>query len=800
MSSETPRTRILIVDDNDRVRDGMAMRIRISSESYEVEGVRTADEAFQELNEKSYDVVLCDLVLPGELDGAAITREIVEKHPGVRVVVFSGYESGERKVQVLKAGAFSYLAKPINYEELLHAIQTINSIRRTERFERSFRTLAKISHQLQTSLDFDLLAERVVHGATALGFVRARLYIYESEHKSLVGKVALGAREGFNFTGYEVPFRLNDPVIDAIFQADRPMVWNRDKILETFGIDDTEPWMTDLALHDTTWIDLPLIAGKSRVGTLAVDHGAGSRPHYDREDLEILDVFAGMAAKALKNSQTYQKEALVNASLGSILRDAPDAVITTNLQGIVTFVSPSGHRVTGHRPEKMLGQPAAKFYTDENGEKDAGIRFANQLMQDLRDGEGTISNRRALLTSPTGGPPRLVSISASLLRNDDGEAIGTMGILKELGALEAQSEQYRDVLEGFGYGTLLLGKNGNIRFINRKAARLIQMSREEADGRAFFDLVLPNQQQTLRLSFDEVIAVGDEKRVDISVVRQDGSRMAVNAKLTPIKSPTGVGGVAVAFSDKSELMALIQSGRLMALGQMVAGVAHEVNNPLNNMLVSVRELAARFERVESSQLKDDTEVFDKLKKKAGQYLEMAERNGLRIQGIVEQLRDFAKPSTFALVASPINRVVEDALGFFRTRFHNHNIVLVTELAEDLPQVSVDTNRLQQVFVNLIVNAEEAMETQPEKVLTVSTRAADGGDVEVLVTDNGSGIPEEIIDVIFDPFFTTKSPTKGTGLGLSISKSIMDMHEGTIRASRGPGGRGTTFTLRFKAAA
>lgn len=776
----TQATRILIVDDNDRVRDAMSMRVRFSSDSYQVEGVGSGREALGLLAEKEFDIVLCDLVLRGEMDGITTTQEILKNHPGVRVVVFSGNEAGDRKVQILKAGAFSYLSKPINHDELIHSIETINSIRHTERLERSFRTLARISHQLQASFNFDEVAGRVIQGARDLGFCRARLYIYEPESQALVGKAACGVPAGIDFEGYEVPMR-DQAMIDAIFQADRPSVWNRQLIVDAYGDGAAEPWTSDLGLQDVAWVDLPLIAGNEQVGTLAVDDET-SDGGYTQEDLEILDVFAGLAAKALNNARMYEKEAIANASLGSILRDAPDAVITTDLSGIVSFASPSSQRVTGFPPEKMIGQPAHRFYTDEAA-AEVGLQIAHEIMQRLHD-DGTIANQRILLRSGT-GKPRPVSLSASLLRDERGEAVGTLGFLKDLGALEAQSEQYRDLLEGFGYGTIFLSPQGRIRFVNRKAARLLKRPRREVEGESFFKMVLSSQRGPFEEGFGEVLRGGGEVRLDFSIIRPSEDRVAVSARLTAVKGRGGVAGVAVAFYDKGELGALIQSGRLMALGQMVAGVAHEINNPLNNVLVAVREMASRLEREGS------------LTEKNRQYAEMIERNGQRIQRIVEQLRDFAKPTGFELRPVPLAEVVDDALGFFRTRFTNHNIVLRTDFAAGVADVLVDANRLQQVLVNLIVNAEEAMEGQAERCLSLEIRAGDPGWAELVVTDNGCGIPEEIADAIFDPFFTTKSPNRGTGLGLSISKSILDMHEGTIRVSSGPEGKGTSFVIALK---
>ena len=795
-------TRILVVDDNDRVRDAMCSRIRLSSERYRVDGVRGGAEALERLAEEEIDIVLCDLVLAGERDGIETTREILEHHPGTRVVVFSGAESGDRKVQVLKTGAFSYHSKPINYAALLHAITTIDSIRRTERLGHSFRILAQISHELQMSFDADVLARRVVEGARELGFIRSRLYVYDDEREMLEGRAASGMADDDAFVGYEVPFAAH-PMLAELFHADRPQIWNERRIVEHYGGEATDPWMDELELRGLTWIDLPLLVGNERIGTLAVDHGPESgEARYGGEDLEILGVLAGMAAQALNNARIYEKEALANASLSSILRDAPDAVITTDLDGDINFVSPSAERLTGLPADKLVGQPAHRFFVaSEDDGPDSGERLAREIRDRLAE-EKTISHLRIdLRPGPTPGKapgtavPRPALASFSLLHDDTGEAIGVLAIVKDAEGHEGQSEQYRDVLEGFGYGTLLLSRRGNVQFVNRKASRLLRRRREVTVGRRFTEMVLPGQRDELEKVIRRVLSKGDEATLDLSLLRGDAGRLAVSARLTPVRSRRGRTGVAVALYDKGELGALIQSGRLMALGQMVAGVAHEINNPLNNLLVALREMGHRLEREEL------------LTEKNRRYVEMIERNGERIRGIVQSLRDFARPTSFEKVELDLNAVIDDALDFFRTRFRHHDIDLDVELADDLPSISGDAGRLQQVFVNLIVNAEEAMETQSEprrlrirsrRVETPGVPSESGPIAEVEIEDTGPGIPDEIIDAVFDPFFTTKAPNQGTGLGLSITKSIVDLHAGEIRVGRGADGRGARFVLRFEA--
>lgn len=771
-------TCILIVDDRERVRDSLRGRIAMSSTRYLVETAGSGPEALAKLAEKSFDVVLCDLKLRGEMDGVAVTREIGARHPGVRVVVFSGQDEGQSKIDVLMAGAYSYLSKPINHDELLHAIRTINSIRRTERLSRSFQKLAEISYSLQASFDFDRVVERVVDGALSLGYARARLYLFDSEHQTLVGAASRGLGEDDAFKGYVIPL-VASPMIAKIFERDRPTFWNAELIREHFGHEGAEPWIRHLGLEEITWLDGPLLVGRRRIGSLAVDHAGHPERWFSEEDRQILGVFTGLAAQAVHNARLYEREALARASLQSILLDAPDVVVTTDLEGIIEVVSPSSERIIGYTPAQMVGRPASSFYTDEHGSGGVGESVARQLMRDLYE-HRTIANRKVYLLSGD-DQPHPISLSCSLLHDDSGEAVGTLGFLKDLSPLEAQTQQYRDVLEGFGYGTLLLSKRGKIGFVNRKAARLLRRSRAELLGRSFSDMILSSQQADFERGLAAVLQHGDEVRLDLSLIQSDAHRLPIKATLTPVKTRRSLSGVAVALYDKSELGALIRSGRLMALGQMIAGVAHEINNPLNHILLAAGELA------------DEPAVTGD----ATEYLQMIQRNSHRIRDLVKQLREFARPTEFERRPLDLNQLLREALSFFATRFRNNNIALVEDLAAELPKIQGDPVRLQQVIVNLIVNAEEAMEDQAEpKEVRVATCALPPDHVGLSISDTGSGVPEAMKEAIFDPFFTTKSPDRGTGLGLSISKSIVDLHQGTIAVADNPRGRGTTFTIEF----
>ncbi len=778
-------TRILIVDDRAGTRESLARVFRYAEPSFIVATASSGEQALECLAREPFDVVLCDLVLGGELDGVAVTRAIRDEHPGVRIVVFTGQETGESKEEVLQAGAFAYLSKPVPHSELIHAIKTINSIRRTERLHSWFETLTKISYDLQASFDFDTLARRIVNGLCELGYSRARLYMFDEEHKVLMGKESAGMRDGFAFDPEGIPLEAW-PIVRQIFQADRPILWNRALIVERFGAERTEPWLIELELEEITWVDCPLLVRNQRIGTLAADHLLRPDYRYTEDDRQILTFFSGLAAQALNNSRLYEQEAIAKASLQLILEKAPDAVVTTDLDGTINIVSPSSERVLGFSHQEMQGKKAAEFYTDEQLTAGSGSALAKEIMSELGRAEGEmLSNRRVFLRGKGGGP-RPILLSVSMLHDDDDNAIGTLGILKDLGPLEEQTRHYQDVLEAFGYGTLLLTEKGEITFVNRKAERLLGRQRSDLLNQGFPGLVNPAQVSEVNACLKRLHGGKDmEEVLELTLVQPTGRWLPVTATFTLAAGKRRRGKtIAVALADKSEQGQLMQSQRLMALGELVAGIAHEVNNPLNLILPAAQDAKRTVERRGWSD--DDLD----------EDLEIIATGGRRIRDIVRQLRDFARPSDFYPVPLSVNQLVEESLIFFATRFRNNDIELKLDLDPELPVALADGKRLRQVLLNLVFNADQAMETTPgAKRVRIETRRGEPGFVLVSVADNGPGIPEELWESIFDPFFTTKQG-QGTGLGLSVSRSIINLHRGRIYARHAERGSGAKICIEL----
>ena len=221
-----------------------------------------------------------------------------------------------------------------------------------------------------------------------------------------------------------------------------------------------------------------------------------------------------------------------------------------------------------------------------------------------------------------------------------------------------------------------------------------------------------------------------------------------------------------------------QSERLASLGMLAAGVAHEVNNPLGGILALT---ALTCEEMQ----KDDPNR---------ENLEEVIRQTERCRDIVRGLLEFSRQSKANTEPVDLNKVLQDTLALVEKQALFFNINVLCELDPQLPRVTADRSQFQQVFMNILMNAVQAM-NERGTITIVTRRDSSGNSVEVAISDTGQGIPPDQIGRIFDPFFTTKEGGHGTGLGLSIAYGIVTTHRGTISVQSGVG-KGTTFTVRM----
>lgn len=224
--------------------------------------------------------------------------------------------------------------------------------------------------------------------------------------------------------------------------------------------------------------------------------------------------------------------------------------------------------------------------------------------------------------------------------------------------------------------------------------------------------------------------------------------------------------------------ALIQIHKVRAIGTLTAGVAHELNNPMNNILLTTHML------MEDNDTLSDKERLEMLQ-------DVADETG-RARNIVANLLDFARESASIVETLDLEKLLEDTIRLARNQISMSGIKIELQVTENLPSIHGDGQKLQQVFLNLILNAADASD-KGGKIQVIALPDSRSGNVAVKVVDYGQGIPKHVLPTVFDPFFTTKAKGKGTGLGLSVSQGIVAKHGGKIAVSSEEGS-GSIFTV------
>jgi PAS domain S-box-containing protein len=300
--------------------------------------------------------------------------------------------------------------------------------------------------------------------------------------------------------------------------------------------------------------------------------------------------------------------------------------------------------------------------------------------------------------------------------------------------------------------------------------------KEDLIGRPYLAL-LSKRHRGRRLK--STLDIGAKQVYEVEVVTRTGEPRAVMVSVSPLNGAEGtilgVLGIARDMTETKKLEQQIRnSEKLASVGRLAAGVAHEINNPLGgilNCLYNLRKGTLSPSRQE-------------------EYRVSMEDGVRRVQKIVRQLLDFSQQHEPEFALTDINHVVDRVLVLTTHLFAPNRIVLETVLGHGLPNVMVDRHMIEQVLMNLVLNAVQAM--KDGGVLTIRTSVVEGVCL-IEVRDTGSGIPPAVLPRIFDPFFTTKSEGEGTGLGLSVSLGIVERHGGKILVDSEVG-KGTTFTL------
>lgn len=457
-----------------------------------------------------------------------------------------------------------------------------------------------------------------------------------------------------------------------------------------------------------------------------------------------------------------------------------EGVYLADADGKLEDINPAFVRMLGYeKRQDLLGLPLSEFFL----QPDEWETERRQLAQ-----SDVLQGHEAMLRRRDGSPLAALHASA-LIRDTAGRVRRRQGTLVDISErhqiekrLQREQEFARRLVESFPDLVIALDRQGLYTFVSPRSKELLGFSPEELIGSSFTEHVEPHSRREVQ-AFLDAITSGQcaNGSSEFLFRRNDDEARLFRATGSPLMDPSGrISGVIAAARDitdsKRMEQQLIQSERLAAMGQMIAGVAHELNNPLTAVL-GVTELLR------------DSSADDS----ARRQLEIAHRQARRAAQIVQSLLTFSRPPQPRKICLNLSELIERSLQLHEHSLRSNRITVDFSAPPDIPLILGDTSQLTQVFLNLIANAEQAIrEIRDHGTLRIRvTRAADR--VVATFQDDGAGIPREILPKIFDPFFTTKRPGRGTGLGLSICLAILREHNGEIEAQPLPPG-GSLFTI------
>jgi PAS domain S-box-containing protein len=348
-------------------------------------------------------------------------------------------------------------------------------------------------------------------------------------------------------------------------------------------------------------------------------------------------------------------------------------------------------------------------------------------------------------------------------------------------ALRTSEARFRVMFEAAGLGVALDDLEGHILESNPALQEILGYTAEELRGRAYAEFTHPEDVTAERGLFGELVA-GERERYRIAkrYLRNDGDLVWANLTVSLVRGDAGEPRFAIAMvEDISEQRriqeALVRSEKLAVAGRLAASLAHEINNPLQSVLGCLGLAREGLEEGEGVE----------------RYLEVANEELGRMARIVAQLRDMARPlGTGERQPADVNALVEHLLTLNRERCRSHGVELIWQPQDDLPELHMVPDRIQQVFLNMLLNALDAMPDGGRlEIVARPTREPDG--VQVSFRDSGLGIAPESLSHIFEPFYSTRSD--GMGLGLFVSHNVVQDHGGHIQVDSQLG-EGTTFTI------
>jgi PAS domain S-box-containing protein len=477
----------------------------------------------------------------------------------------------------------------------------------------------------------------------------------------------------------------------------------------------------------------------------------------------------------------FHLQKVIPVARNTVFERIGDGVVVLNMQNRVVDLNPAAERLAGYTSSEALGLPVEQIWPN----------WPSQLVPSEPD--STVYEEMALARA---GEQKTYDLYINTITDHKNSPINKIALLVDTTerkraeeALRRSEEKLRLMFESVTDGIAVTDLKGNIVEMNQADFLLHgYATKEEMIGLPSAAFIAERDRARIAHYLKEVFEEGSIRDVGYTLVRKDGGEFPAELSAAVLKdisgNPFGIIGIIKDITERKraeeENLRLREkaemSNRLAAIGEMAAGIAHEINNPLTGV-IGFSELL----------------LTENLAPEIKEQLQIIADGSHRVKDIVKRMLTFARQDKLMKTSANVNELIDNTLELRSYVLRTANIEVIRNYDPSLPWVTVDSGQMQQVFLNLIVNAEYAMKKAHDKGNLTITTAKKDGYIRISFKDDGPGMSPEVIKKLFHPFFTTKGPGEGTGLGLSLSRSIILEHNGTIEIESQPG-KGANFII------
>ena len=769
-------------------------------------------DCLNKLKDGNYDILLLDYMLP-DIDGLEVLSVITKQEIIVAVIMITGQGDEKIAVEAMKAGAYDYIVKTTGYLTTLPLIikkaiekhsLTIAHQEMEKRLVEQNKTLS-ILYQASTQFNQPTLSSEFI-GKSFLQILDLMKFDFGSIYLFEVNSIKTS-----NIFFHGLPKEsqdkvnnliLNDELVSKLHKSNKTYITSDKIIKQTKGYSKSE-------FSFLSNFNIFLLKSKNKnIGFFL----AGNKELHN-DGYKIVESLLSQLVVAIERNYLYLEEKKTREfsdnlrSIAEIINSSLDIdkILNTVLEKIIKIMKVSCGAIFIFDPHSNLFE-----YTYEQGLLE---RIGNRIKlfdkahspyssvynyqgKPLQKNEAAYCEEdcyKSFISMPIKNNNVIIGIIdlgtkeernfstdenklLSAISNQIGITIEKARLFQQVKGLKEFNE---NIVQNLEEGILLEDEQSYIKFSNPKMEEMGDYTKEDLLKQKFFDLIPTYYHDAIKPTREQ-LQNGSPCRFE-AALKHPENEIPIQVSCHPLFENNKFKGTISVIVDISETKKLekqlIQSEKLSAIGQLISGVAHEVNNPITSIIGLSRLIS---QKTNDSAIKNDLNIINK--------------ESSRCHKIVQNLLAFSREHKPEKMNADIHQIIDSVLDLRSYQLNKDNIKIKKDYDSNIPNLFIDFHQFQQVFFNLITNAHQIVTENDEGIIKITTHK-NIDKVDIIISDNGPGIDENILDKIFDPFFTTKKKGKGTGLGLSICYGIIKNHNGNINA-RNNSDKGAEFHIEI----